>query len=566
MELLNNCFLILSIIIIGATIFLWGQKYKDKDNTLHSSEGVIKSYTRNELIIFGAIMLVALVARLWQFGEIPGGMNQDGAMAAVDAKALADHGTDRYGMHMPVHFTAWGYGQMSVLLSYCMVPFIKLFGLSAVTARLPILIASMAGLAALYFIARRLFGIRAAQITLILAAFNPWHFLQSRWALDCNMFPHMFILGLMFLLMGLESKRRYVYISMIFFALCMYSYGISFYTVPVFLLAVCIYILVKKALKWTEVLISAGIYLLVSWPIYLTMAINTFKWETIETPFFTIPFFPDSVRSQDILFFAEDKLGQLQLNLNALKRIFTEGDHLLWNSIDGFGAINICFVPFIFLGLYYVIHLFRKEKDSLRKIGYFSLLCFFGIGILAGVITSEVNVNRINIILYTFIIYAAIGIYFVYRNHKLISYAVAPVYLVLTVMLLGRYFTSFADEISTIFFSDFIEAVQYIGDDEDCAYYVITPDSQFEGAWNVSEILTLYALDIDAEYFQGKTKDDNGLMYSDKFYYSNPDQTGVDPSIPAAYVCTADDIGMFSAEDYDIQQFGNYYAAIPLME
>lgn len=28
---------------------------------------------------------------------IPDGMNQDGAMAAVDAKALADHGTDRYG-------------------------------------------------------------------------------------------------------------------------------------------------------------------------------------------------------------------------------------------------------------------------------------------------------------------------------------------------------------------------------------------------------------------------------------------------------------------------------------
>lgn len=71
---------------------------------------------RIEWGIFAALMLAAFLLRVWQFGSVPGGMNQDGAMAAVDAKALADHATDRYGMFMPVHFTAWGYGQMSVLL------------------------------------------------------------------------------------------------------------------------------------------------------------------------------------------------------------------------------------------------------------------------------------------------------------------------------------------------------------------------------------------------------------------------------------------------------------------
>ena len=71
------------------------------------------------LLLFACI--IAVFIRVYQFGSVPGGMNQDGAMAAVDAKALADYGTDRLGMRFPVHLTAWGFGQMSALLSYLMI-------------------------------------------------------------------------------------------------------------------------------------------------------------------------------------------------------------------------------------------------------------------------------------------------------------------------------------------------------------------------------------------------------------------------------------------------------------
>ena len=158
-NILNNCFLIIGMLIIAVSLYIWIKNYK-KNPPLNNSSVLTAKITRNEWIVFSVILLAALIIRLWQYGSVPGGMNQDGAMAAVDAKALAEYGTDRYGMHMPVHFTAWGYGQMSTFLSYCMVPFIKIFGLSAITARLPILIASMFALAALYFIIRKLFGIR----------------------------------------------------------------------------------------------------------------------------------------------------------------------------------------------------------------------------------------------------------------------------------------------------------------------------------------------------------------------------------------------------------------------
>ncbi len=68
-------------------------------------------------------------------------------MAAVDAKALADYGTDRYGMRYPVHFTAWRTSQMSVLLSYCMIPFLLAPGILHGIHGLPMLVIRLPGTA-----------------------------------------------------------------------------------------------------------------------------------------------------------------------------------------------------------------------------------------------------------------------------------------------------------------------------------------------------------------------------------------------------------------------------------
>ena len=131
MEILNN------LLIVAAGIVCVFALYKDfaaSDKRTVGGKRSVKRITntpsenkRIEYIILGTALVIALFVRIYKFGSVPGGFNQDGAMAAVDAKALADYGTDRYGMHMPVHLTAWGYGQMSALLSYMMVPFIKLF-------------------------------------------------------------------------------------------------------------------------------------------------------------------------------------------------------------------------------------------------------------------------------------------------------------------------------------------------------------------------------------------------------------------------------------------------------
>ena len=496
-------------------------------------------------IILGVGIFLAVAIRIYRFGSVPGGMNQDGAMAAVDAKALADYATDRFGMYMPVHLTAWGYGQMSSLLSYLMVPFIKVAGLSVMTARLPLLIVSLAGLACLYLFVREVFNKNIALVVFLFAAINPWNILQSRWALDCNLFAHFLIIGLYFLYKGL-SKTRYLVVSMIFFGLSMYCYGISIYSVPLFLVASCIYLLVKKSINIKQALLCVGVWLLVAWPFIATMAINYFGMETIKTPFFTIPFFPDSVRSNDILFFSDNISEQLAANIKSfVNLILLQTKDLPWNDVEGFGSMYLFSLPFAVVGLVAAVKKQRKNPGMILML--FLLLT----GVWVGMTTNGININRINLIFYPIIFFVGYGIYESICFVSYAKYVIGVVYLVFFCMFTNTYFTTYAEQISQCFFQSLGEAVSEVKDSDAQRFY-ITADSQYEGASAVSEILTLFYHDIDAEYFQSEE-------FHNDYVFDSIKNITIDPNEDAVYVVTANDMQYFDLTRFDYKQFGYYY-------
>lgn len=572
----NELFTILFLLLAGAAIamnYVRRQTAKTEANENAMPEGGTPKDVKKEELIFFGMLFLAFLLRIWKFGLIPGGMNQDGAMAAVDAKALADYGTDRFGTFLPTHFEAWGFAQMNVFMSYCMVPFFKLFGMNVVTTRLPVLLFSMLGLVALYFVGRRLLDVRGAQILLAFAACNPWHFMQSRWALESNMLPHVFLIGFCLLLMGLEGKKRWLYLSMIFFALCMYCYGIAFYTVPVFLIFMAGDFLIKKLLKWWEIAICVLLYVLISWPIYLTMAINAFGWKTMRTFFCTMPYFKDSIRSKDILFFSDNVREQLVKNLEAVKRVYLEGDGLPWNSMNGIGVMAKCFLPFVLLGLIACVSKLIHESDPRKKAGQVALLAFFVIANLSGIITAQVNVNRINFLHYSLLILVAYGICYCIQGIPNTKYLILASYLILSFLFLGTYFTKNVRTLEKSYYHDFLDAVWYVGDKEvsNCTKYVITPDTQYTGSKVVSEILTMFALDVDARYYQGFGVDENGLAYAEKFRYVNFTLSDLDPDAPVAFVfktimLTPEVRAVLEGDGdggYEVTSFGDYCAAIP---
>ena len=176
-------------------------------------------------VILIGIALIGVFVRIYKFGEIPHGFNQDEAMASLEALSLTNNGTDHYGMVYPVYFTAWIHSQMNVLLSYILIPFFKLFGPSILIARLPLLIFSLVSLYVVYKFSYRVFGKNAALAILFIVALNPWNIMISRWALEANLFPHLLLYGCYFIYLGFE-KKRYLYLSIIIFSISMYSYGI----------------------------------------------------------------------------------------------------------------------------------------------------------------------------------------------------------------------------------------------------------------------------------------------------------------------------------------------------
>jgi hypothetical protein len=512
------------------------------------------------------IATIAITVRIWDFGHLPNGINQDEAMAAVDAKALADYGTDRFGMYRPVMFTAWGYGQMSVLLSYSMVPFIKLFGLNTITARLPALFASLAGLAALYLFIRDHWGKSPAFAVSAFAAINPWHILQSRWSLDCNMLPHMFMIGI-FLLSRHRRSHYYLFGSMIFFALCMYCYGVSFVTLPVFLSASAVYLLWTRSISWLKLLFAFGIYALIAWPVWAVMVINTLKLQTIQTPWFTIPYFPHSTRSNDIIFFTADKLSQLKTNFDAMVSVVVrQGPDAPWNALPEFGSIYLCSIPFAWVGLFSIVRtLFSKqslEKTQAAAIAGLAL----STGLWAGLVIASVNMNRINLVFYPMIILSGIGIWQVIRWLPPLRFPIAALYAVLFVMFCGTYFgEENRRNTDNMFYRGFGEALKYVKDIPADTVYV-TSNSQYPGSRHVSEILTIFFHDIDSLYLQGQTTTLNGIAcatYAKRYRYVSMYSLNPNPFEKAVYIVNNYELAQFNQEWCEIYPFSDFSAVVP---
>jgi 4-amino-4-deoxy-L-arabinose transferase-like glycosyltransferase len=164
--------------------------------------------TRTDRVLLVAICL-GIAARAWSFGAIPPGLNQDEASMAYDAYSLARYGIDRNGFHFPVMTVSWGSG-MYALASYLTLPFVGILGLSVVATRLPFLLVGVATIPLFYLLLDHSIDRRTARIGAVLLALSPWHIMASRWSLDCNLLPFVFLVATLLLLRSLQRPSLLV--------------------------------------------------------------------------------------------------------------------------------------------------------------------------------------------------------------------------------------------------------------------------------------------------------------------------------------------------------------------
>ena len=522
---------------------------------------------KTEIFLVAVILLTAIFVRAYHFGAPPIGVHQDEAMAAVDAKALAEYGTDRYGMRYPVHFTAWVSSQMSVLLSYCMIPFIKILGFSTVSIRLPMLIASCVGLLALYFFGRQLAGKWAGLIVLILGTISPWHYMQSRWSFDCNLFPHVFLIAVVFLIAGFR-KKPFLYVSMVFFGLCSYAYGIADYSVPLFLLFIGIYLLRQQVVNWKELTVCIVLYVIIVLPEFLSMLLTVLGKPGIETPLFTIPTFLSSNRGNDILF-ANFSWQQLWDNIVAtITTTWWSGDKSSTNTMVKFGPIYYVTDIFFIIGMISIIVKIRKMEKT-KRYPYVVLLGWLGMSLWAGIITKNVTINRINIIFYPVIVISGIGIAWCIRKIHLLCVPIAAMYGALALLMAQMYFGSWAEISRTYYYDPYLQALEY-AKTIDCDKYYIYPDPQgIDAGARLGEILTMYTHQIDAHYYQGISNVQNGeelLPYQERYHYEYATAEIIAENEASGecvvYIVGPGEVDLFDTEKYEITSIYNrFYVA-----
>lgn len=362
---------------------------------------------KKEKIIIIAIFIIAIFSRIFLWPNTINDVNCDEAMTAINAKAIAETGKDMYGTSYPVYFEAWLYGGQSALLTYFMAVCIKIFGFNIFAIRLPMLIVSIISIFIFYKFMENVFdNKKIAIITTLILAINPWHIIQSVWSLDCNLFPHFLLISIYMLTKGMKNcKNTLIYISMVFFGITTYSYGIALYVVPIFLVIYMIISLKNKKIKWKNVTICAIIVIIISLPLVLMGIINLFKLPDLTIGKVTIQNFKYFTRTNDMIIFSKNIPQQLLNNIKALlKLIIINSDGLAWNAIPGVGAVYIGSFIFAVIGL---ISLFKDKTINNKDI----IIIWIMESLLIGFLINEVNINRLNVIWYPFIILIGFGIY-----------------------------------------------------------------------------------------------------------------------------------------------------------
>ena len=472
--------------------------------------GRLKNFiSRNELVL--ALFLIAAGAsvRFLMLGVNPPGLNQDEASTGYEAWSLLHYGIDRNGDSWPALFVSWGSGQ-NVLYSYLSIPFIALFGLNVVSVRLLAALAGTLTLPVFYLLSKNIRGGLFGLAALTILAFNPWHIMISRWALESNLLPFFLILGLYFTILSLK-KPWFLTGAAVSFGLSLYAYGTAFLFVPLFLIFLAVFLFTKKrpkaAFSLWAFLSAAVVFLLLALPITVCNAINVLGLGEAKLFGMTLPVLTQTRQAATTAFGGGISV-YLDNFVTLLRLMAIQSDGLPYNSVEGLMFAPL-FLPLSLIGLFFC--LYDAVKRNLRTGEAVMLLCVFACLLSAFVI--DVNINRINMLFLPVIWFSAYGLWRVLRfsgrrfpEILTVVLATAAVFSIIFGFLTFeyRYNTETRSALSMRFFTGLGEAIGYAKSlDTDTVYITDSVNAPY-----------IYAL------FYGRIPPD---VFDETVVYLNPD-------------------------------------------
>lgn len=473
MNILFTCLVSLLFCIIPIFFIIKGfVKSRNSKLNKNSSKSNITFVSFCKENIFSILAIVVLFfgcfIRLIYIDKYPVGLNQDEASSVYEAWSILNFGIDRNGQSFPVQFISWGSGQ-NVLYSYLMLPFISIFGLNTLSIRLPMVLIGCISLVVFYYFMKSAFGNKKAVLFLFIFTIFPWHLMKSRWGLESNIFPDLILWAIFAMYMGIKKKSNWlVVLSGVIFGLSTYSYGTSYFFVPVLLILLYISLLIVKNLSLKQCIIHLCTTTVIALPMILFVIINFFDLDTLKLGPITIPKLP-TVRFKEITAVGSSVDSNIFSNfIRNIKMLLTNDGNVLNYTVPyGLFFCNWLTIPIAIIGTVISWKLgpgpnFQassnsqnqqninahqstgKVQNSTCALAYTFINCFFVASLLL-MFMVDGAINRINVIFIPLVFYTTIGII----NLGKVWFVPFITYFILFTFMEYYYFTDYQTYISS---------------------------------------------------------------------------------------------------------------------
>ncbi len=363
--------------------------------------------TRLHWILFSAILVIGILARTWEFGRVPPGLNPDEASIAVESYSLLKYGVDRNGMSYPVQFIAWGDGQ-SVPYAYLLMPVIAVAGhLSPPIVRLPMMILGIAALPLMYLVGKWTLSAALGLLAMFFLAVSPWHIILSRWALDANLLPFAFLAAFASLLYSSRDPHWFVP-ACVLIGFCLYTYATAYAMVPVFMILLLLIVWRTRAIPRRILILGMASFVIVAAPIGAFVLINTARLNPVSVGPITIPRYPVTPRYETQTLMQTSDQGETWLsNLGAAANLLvTQSDGFVQNTVEPFGYFYKITFPLALLGVG-VLTSYLWRGTHVWESGL--LLSWIAASLVIAVF-QPVNTNRFNVIFMPVLLSMALGV------------------------------------------------------------------------------------------------------------------------------------------------------------
>lgn len=394
------------------------------------------------LLLLILIVLFSFILRVYKIDVAPSSLTWDETAVGYNAFTIANFGKDEYGNFLPLYFRSFGEDKQPVHI-YITAIFVKIFGLSEFSTRLPAAIFGTLNVLLIFYLARGLFN---SNLIALLASFflaiSPQNIFFSRFNHEANFALFFFMLGL---LLFHFSLKRVVFLpySFVSFFLSIFSYNAAKIVVP-FFVTILIIVYFKKVIRdKANLLIIFLLFLGFGLLIYFQpriVGVARFN-QTVQGK-------KDIEQTKVFKLTGNYLLGRINLALIQYswhfdpKYLFFSGGKNPRLSSQGSGEFYPIDLPFLILGVIYL--LYKRSRVS------FLILVWAVLGPLPSSLFAEApHVGRATFMMGSWHIISAVGVYYFlhFLKKKILKVFVLTFILIIfslyTLNFLNNYFQVF---------------------------------------------------------------------------------------------------------------------------